>query len=300
MKITDFLKRQAKSAGIESQKELEAFLEANKEKLADLDIPDVAVNFIVDNLWNVEVAKTKDELKKHFAGQMLPGIEQGAMERAKAMGVSDSKIAEIHAETQSSGKRVNLYLEAANEILKEAGKKQKGSEEFMRQIQEEQNKVLALEKSKADEINSLKSKYESQFEDLTWQNEIGKVKWNKAIPEDIRSIALKNAINKEVEKSGGKLVFDADKRTFNIVNANDASMQVSKDGKILDYQTLFPLALQEHKLLDVEVPGGAGNTNPGNPFFVPPQNGQGNETKIPEYILNSLGSANKAVDFSKQ
>jgi hypothetical protein len=299
MKIADFLKRQAKSAGIESQKELEAFLEANKEKLADLDIPDVAVNFIVDNLWNVEVAKTKDELKKHFAGQMLPGIEQGAMERAKAMGVSDSKIAEIHAETQSSGKRVNLYLEAANEILKEAGKKQKGSEEFMRQIQEEQNKILALEKSKADEINSLKSKYESQFEDLTWQNEIGKVKWNKAIPEDIRSIALKNAINKEVEKSGGKLVFDADKRTFNIVNANDASMQVSKDGKILDYQTLFPLALQEHKLLDVEVPGGAGNPNPGNPFFVPPTGGQGNETKIPEYILNSLGSANKAVDFSK-
>jgi hypothetical protein len=119
------------------------------------------------------------------------------------------------------------------------------------------------------------------------------------IPEDIRSIALKNAINKEVEKSGGKLVFDADKRTFNIVNANDASMQVSKDGKILDYQTLFPLALQEHKLLDIEVPGGAGNPNPGNPFFVPPTGGQGNEPKIPEYILSSLGSANKAVDFSK-
>jgi hypothetical protein len=253
----------------------------------------------VDNLWNVEVAKTKDELKKHFAGQMLPGIEQGAMERAKAMGVSDAKIAEIHAETQSSGKRVNLYLEAANEILKESGKKQKGSEEFMRQIQEEQNKVLALEKSKADEITALKSKYESQFEDLTWENEVSKIQWNDSIPIDLRPMALKMALGKDAEKAGGKLIFDPEKRSFNIVNANDPAMQVSKDGKILDYQSLLPLSLQEHKLLKVES-GGADNQRSGNPFFVPPQNGQGNETKIPEYILNSLGSANKAVDFSKQ
>ena len=110
-------------------------------------------------------------------------------------------------------------------------------------------------------------------------------------------MALKEAIRIEVEKENGRLVFDDERQTWEIVNSADPTMKVSKAGKILDYNTLFPLALQEHKLLDIEPTGGAAGSNSGNPFFVPSQ-GQGN-SQIPEYIQKSLGSANKPIDFSQ-
>jgi hypothetical protein len=297
MKLTNLIKTLAKQAGIETQKDLNEFLEANKESLESLELPDIAGNLMQENLWNEEVAKTKGTLKKHFAGLLFPGIEQGAKERAIEAGLTPDEIIQIHQSTQDSGQRVNSYIEALKSKLSNAGKNSKGNEEIMKQIQELQTKAIEIERSKNDEINSLKSSFNSRIEDLAWKNEVSKVKWNKAIPESVRSMALKEAIRIEVEKENGRLVFDDERQTWEIVNSADPTMKVSKAGKILDYNTLFPLALQEHKLLDIEPTGGAVVGNSGNPFFVPSQ-GQGN-SQIPEYIQKSLGSANKPIDFSQ-
>jgi hypothetical protein len=297
MKLTNLIKTLAKQAGIETQKDLNEFLEANKESLELLELPDIAGNLMQENLWNEEVAKTKGTLKKHFAGLLFPGIEQGAKERAIEAGLTPEEVIQIHQSTQDSGQRVNSYIEALKSKLSNAGKNSKGNEEIMKQIQELQTKAIEIERVKNDEINSLKSSFNSRIEDLAWKNEVSKVKWNKAIPESVRSMALKEAIRIEVEKENGRLVFDDERQTWEIVNSADPTMKVSKAGKILDYNTLFPLALQEHKLLDIEPTGGAVVGNSGNPFFVPSQ-GQGN-SQIPEYIQKSLGSANKPIDFSQ-
>lgn len=297
MKLTNLIKTLAKQAGIETQKDLNEFLEANKESLESLELPDIAGNLMQENLWNEEVAKTKGTLKKHFAGLLFPGIEQGAKERAIEAGLTPEEVIQIHQSTQDSGQRVNSYIEALKSKLSNAGKNSKGNEEIMKQIQELQTKAIEIERVKNDEINSLKSSFNSRIEDLAWKNEVSKVKWNKAIPESVRSMALKEAIRIEVEKENGRLVFDDERQTWEIVNSADPTMKVSKAGKILDYNTLFPLALQEHKLLDIEPSGGAVGSNSGNPFFVPSQ-GQGN-SQIPEYIQKSLGSANKPIDFSQ-
>lgn len=297
MKLTNLIKTLAKQAGIETQKDLNEFLEANKESLESLELPDIAGNLMQENLWNEEVAKTKGTLKKHFAGLLFPGIEQGAKERAIEAGLTPEEVIQIHQSTQDSGQRVNSYIEALKSKLSNAGKNSKGNEEIMKQIQELQTKAIEIERVKNDEINSLKSSFNSRIEDLAWKNEVSKVKWNKAIPESVRSMALKEAIRIEVEKENGRLVFDDERQTWEIVNSADPTMKVSKAGKILDYNTLFPLALQEHKLLDIEPTGGAVVGNSGNPFFVPSQ-GQGN-SQIPEYIQKSLGSANKPIDFSQ-
>jgi len=297
MKLTSLLKTLAKQAGIETQKDLNDFLETNKESLEALELPDVTGNLMQENLWNEEVAKTKGTLKKHFAGLLFPGIEQGAKERAIEAGLTNEEVIQIHQSTQDSGQRVNSYIEALKSKLSNSSKNAKGSDEIMKQIQELQTKAIEIERAKNEEINSLKSNFNSRIEDFAWKNEVSKVKWNKAIPESVRSMALKEAIRTEVEKENGKLIFDPERQTWEIVNSADPTMKVSKAGKILDYNTLFPLALQEHKLLDIEPIGGAVGSNSGNPFFVPSQ-GQGN-SQIPEHVQRSLGSANKPIDFSQ-
>lgn len=297
MKLTNLIKTLAKQAGIETQKDLNEFLEANKESLESLELPDIAGNLMQENLWNEEVAKTKGSLKKHFAGLLFPGIEQGAKERAIEAGLTPEEVIQIHQSTQDSGQRVNSYIEALKSKLSNASKNSKGNEEIMKQIQELQTKAIEIERVKNDEINSLKSSFNSRIEDLAWKNEVAKIKWNKAIPESVRLMALKEGFRIEAEKENGRLIFDDDGQTWEVVNSADPTMKVSKSGKILDYNTLFPLVLQEHKLLDIEPSGGAVGSNSGNPFFVPSQ-GQGN-SQIPEYIQKSLGSANKPIDFSQ-
>jgi lipoprotein-anchoring transpeptidase ErfK/SrfK len=301
MKVFNLIKSLAKNAGIENQKELADFLEANKESLDGLDLPDIAGNLLQENLMSEDVAKTKLSLKNYFAGMLYSGIEQGAKEEAKASGVTEDEIIEIHNSTKNSGERIKLYIQSLNKKLQNAGKNSKTSEEITKQIQDAQNKYIEIEKLKNEEITTLKTKYESEFENMAWNSEIGKVKWNPAIPESVRSMALRNAIQKEAEKENGKLIFDQEKRTWKIVNAADQTLPVSKAGKILDYESLFPLALQSEKLLDETPPGGAGGGNPGTnriPFQGLPNPGGTNEV-IPEYVLKSLGSANVAFDFSK-
>jgi hypothetical protein len=95
MKVINLIKSLAKNAGIENQKELSEFLEANKESLDGLDLPDIAGNLLQENLMSEEVAKTKLSLKTHFAGLLFAGIEQGARERAKEAGISDEEISAI-------------------------------------------------------------------------------------------------------------------------------------------------------------------------------------------------------------
>jgi hypothetical protein len=297
MKLSALLKTLAKNAGIESQKDLSEFIEANKDSL-ELDFPDVAANLISENLLSMDVAKNSLDLKNYFLGKSLPGIEQSAMEEAIEQGLTPEKIAEIHKETPSTGKRITLYLKALNDVHKSNGKA-KPNDEILKQIQELQLKAADIEKVKNEEINGLKSKFNSQLEDYTWQSEVAKIKWNKYIPEDLRPMALKNAIEKEVAKHNGKLIFDPETRQYNIVNSADPAVGVSANGKVLDYATIFPLALQEHKLLDVETPGGAGSDNPGtNPFSGNPKPEGTKLTSFEQKAINGLNSVMEEISNS--
>jgi len=295
MKLEQLLKKFAGMAGIESQKELTDFLEANKDAL-QVEFPDVAVNLITDKVMTIETAKNNPELKKHYAGLLYSGLEQGAKERALALGLSQEKIDEINSSTQATGQRINGYLEAAKELFDKKGSS-KGNAEFEKQLADEQKKFIEYQNLTKQQIADLESRHTSEIENFAWGTKVSGVKINAAIPDYLRTDAVKGAVLKEVEKLGGILKFNKDSQTWDIVQKDNPEMKVVNSGKVLDFETIFPLSLQSHKLLETADPGGTGSKpDPSKPFtgFQDPGS---KEPAIPSYVLNSLGGANKPVEL---
>jgi len=299
MKLEQLLKKFAGMAGIENQKELTDFLEANKDAL-QVEFPDVAVNLITENVLSMTDAQNNGKLKTHYAGLLFNGLEQGAKERALALGLSQEKIDEINKTTQATGQRINAYFEAAKELLESAKKGGKGNAEFEKQLAEEQKKYLEFEKQSKQQLADLENRHTGEIENFAWGTKVSNVKINAAIPDYLRTDAVKGAVQKEVEKLGGVLKFNKETRSWDIVQKDNPEMKVVSGGKVLDFETIFPLSLQTHKLLETADPGGTGpKPGPSNPFTGLPNSGS-NEPAIPSYVMNSLGSANKPVELPQQ
>ena len=298
MKLEQLLKKFAGMAGIETQKELTDFLEANKDAL-QVEFPDVAVNLITDKVMTFETAKNNPDLKKHYAGLLYSGLEQGAKERALALGLSQEKIDEINSSTQATGQRINGYLEAAKELL---DKKQSGksTSEVEKLLAEEQRKYMEFEKTTKAQLDELSNKHSGEIENFAWDGKISSVKINSAFSDpEIRAMAVRKAVQKEVDKIGGVLKFNRETRSWDIMQKDTPDMKLVKDGKVLDFETIFPLALQSDKLLETADPGGTGKPDPTKPFtgFQDPGS---NQQALPGYVQNSFGSANKAVEIPTQ
>lgn len=294
MKLEQLLKKFAGMAGIESQKELTDFLEANKDAL-QVEFPDVAVNLITDKVMTFETAKNNPDLKKHYAGLLYSGLEQGAKERALALGLSQEKIDEINSSTQATGQRINGYLEAAKELLDKKGSS-KGNAEFEKQLADEQKKFIEFQNQTKQQIADLENRHTGEIENFAWGTKVSGVKINAAIPDYLRTDAVKGAVLKEVEKLGGILKFNKDSQTWDIVQKDNPEMKVVSGGKVLDFETIFPLSLQSHKLLETGGAGGGDNKDQGKTFTGFNDSGS-KEPAIPGYVQNSFGGANKPVEL---
>lgn len=297
MKLVQLLKKFAGMAGLENQKEINDFLETNKDSL-ELDFPDLAVNLMNEKLMTLETAKNNDAVRKHYAGMIFSGLEEGATERAMKL-IGQDKINEINKSTDSTGKRINLYLEAANETLESAKKGSKSNPEFEKQLAEEQKKLIDYQNQVKAQILDIENKHLSEVEGFAWGNKISGVKINEAYSDpEIRNLAVKKAVQKEVEKRGGVLKFNRATQSWDIVQKDNPEMKVVDGGKILDFDSIFPLALQSDKLL-VETPaGGASGGTPGTPF-TSPLGGGTTQQDLPTYVNKSFGSADRPVTFTK-
>ncbi len=296
MKLSQLLKKFAGMAGIESQKELTDFIEANKDAM-ELDFPDVAVNLITDKVLTLETAKNNTDLKKHYAGLLFGGLEQGAKERAIALGLSQEKINEINESTQATGQRINLYFEAAKDLFESVKKSGKGNDEFAKQLADEQKKLIEFQNQTKAQIAEIESKHLGEIENFAWQTRVNGVKIKEAIPDYLRTDAVKGALKSEVEKLGGQLKFNRETQSWDLVQKENPEMKVVKDGKILDFETIFPLSLQSRNLLEVAGTGGTDPANPGKQPFTPLSGGGSNPQALPDYVQKSLNSANVAIDL---
>lgn len=300
MKLEQLLKKFAGMAGIENQKELTDFLEANKDAL-QVEFPDVAVNLITENVLSMTDAQNNGKLKTHYAGLLFNGLEQGAKERALALGLSQEKIDEINKTTQATGQRINAYFEAAKELLESAKKGGKGNAEFEKQLAEEQKKYLEFEKQSKQQLADMENRHTGEIENFAWDGKISTVQINDAYSDpEIRNLAVKKAVQKEIDKVGGVLKFNKETRSWDIVQKDNPEMKVVSGGKVLDFETVFPLALQSDKLLKTAQSGGTGGGDSSKSFTGFNPDPGSNEPAIPSYVMNSLGSANKPVELPQQ
>ena len=267
-KVSEFLHNVFTQSGIEvTDEKLAEIVKAT----ATLELPEEMHTKFHDTFLTLENAKGK--VKPVVISEFADGIVRNISDLGKKSGLSEEQLSAI---TKTHGKDAKMF---ATTVLEELYKKseelnKKGGnaavEEYKKQLESLQQK---LEVEKAEAIKPFQTELEgmkTRMYDAWERAEYAAIKINQSIPEIARIPAIKGAIDAELKALNGKLVYDFETGKPKLVKADDISVDLFHENKVLDFQTLKSLAVQRHKLLDEGSGGGDPDpakiiVNPGNP-----------------------------------
>ena len=266
MKVTQLITKLAELAGQKENAEIQALIGASG--IQDFELSDEIANGLFSKILTEESAKANVSLKNHFLSQLTQGLNQDIEETAKELGANAEELAAIKSEP-STGKKVKLYQKALSRLVTEAQKKG-NSEEFTRKIQEAESRVQAVETEWKTRHETETGKLINELANRSISAALAGVQWNEAIPDVARIPAFTAALEAELAKMEGQLIFDTQTYQHKVVNKNDPTLPVMLQNKPVGFDDVKSLALQAKKLLKEAGNGGGGNppippNPPGNP-----------------------------------
>lgn len=289
-KLKEALLKIAEKVGMDKDADFLTVLAASA--LNEIDVPDTfvsATSGLMTEDQAIEFGSSNIKVKTHHLKNYLTGFDESVVDLAKAAKLPDEIVREIK-QAQNSGDKVKMLaaaLQAEIETAKKSGKG--GSEEYVKQVTELQNKVKELETQTEQKVNETKSQYVARLEKLALKAHLG-FNWNESVPDIARESVYTAAIDAELAKKGAKRVFDENSNDYKIVQIADETLPLIEAGKQLGFSDFHSLALQNHKLIkEGNNSGGTGGNNSGNNGFKSPDNrGEGTDKKIPSYMQRQL------------
>jgi hypothetical protein len=289
MNIKEFLIAQAKRAGVSDDPEFNLMISASV--LNDIQVPEAVSNKFNTNLYDMELAKTSLDLKKHFISNYMMGYDEEIVRMAKEYGLDGNAVEELKV-TKNSGDKIKLALKKMKELEEKAKNSVNSnqSEEFLKKMAESQAKYDDLV-SKAEADKSLiEQRYVSKMKQLWEQTQLNNIQWNDQIPDAARIPAYQAVLEKKLHQLDGQIIYDAERNSAKLVNAKDQSLPLVHNGREFSYSDLSALVLQENKLLKEQ---GQGGTTPnqipaGTPTIPAYIQNQGQGTPIPASVRSAL------------
>jgi hypothetical protein len=267
--------------------------------LIDIYLFLTAKPILLIDLMDLDIAKVNPDLKKHFIGNYMMGYDQEVEQMAKDYGLPLEAVSEIRS-TKNSGDKIKIAFKHLKDLEEQAKKSNSkaNSEEYVKQLAEAQQKLNDAVANAESEKRAIESKFIGKMQSLWEQAQLTGIQWNDAIPEAARVHTYNAVLNEKLTSIGGKVVFDAESNTANIVNAQDISLPLVINGKQLAYKDLSALVLQENKLLREIGNGGSSNGNgQGTIGYVPPV--KGTSTSLPSYVTGALADIGATAERAK-
>lgn len=289
MNIKEFLIAQAKRAGVSDDPEFNLMISASV--LNDIQVPEAVSNKFNTNLYDIELAKTSLDLKKHFISNYMMGYDEEIVRMAKEYGLDGNSVEELKV-TKNSGDKIKLALKKMKELEEKAKNSVNSnqSEEFLKKMAESQSKYDDLV-SKAEADKSLiEQRYVTKMKQLWEQTQLNGIQWNDQIPEAARIPSYQAVLDRKLHQLDGQIIYDAERNAAKLVNAKDPSLPLVHNGREFSYSDLSALVLQENKLLKEQ---GQGGTTPshipaGTPTIPAYIQNQGQGTPIPASVRSAL------------
>ena len=289
--ILDFLKSQAKKAGLTNNAEFDALLTENADALSAIQLPTLAHNLINEGLFGMTEAQANPKLKEHFNTRYANGVEQKFIGVLKKAGMTDEKIEEIVSGGDSFSKRIELSESAIEKHLAEIkkGSGKEGNEEMKRLLAEADNKVKTIQAEKDKEITTLKTQMIDRVKNQAFDKRFGalKIKGMNDLPQSAKSAAMKALVENWLKENNGALDFDEEKEDFVLKNATDKTLDFTPENKVYNFDDFLSLNLQKNNLLDTD---GGGSPNPDGIPKLPPNGNEGAASKPTTHQLNTMSN----------
>lgn len=265
-----------------------ASVDASNEKLKplfdlDIEVEDEFVTPLQTNLFNLDAAKSKKDLKEHFLKPLAQGIDSNVDDFLKANGL-DEISAKVKAGT-STGERTKLALAQLFELSK-----QKANTPELKALQDQivQLNAQTVEARQAlqDREAQLLSDFENERLSSALENKIVAQKWSKNYPESVRSVLAKQLLDAEFAKHGAVLA--RTEKGIDLLSKETKGQVFDDKNNPITLDSVLSRVFQENNFLEVA------QTDP-TPQHTTAPDGQRGNTAFDSAMRKSL--ADQGINF---
>lgn len=253
MKIGDFLTTLARKSNMEADPHLISLL--SNSEIANREIADEFAHALDTNLMSLEGAKNNPAVLNHYKPIILKAVDDKFAVIAEKYGISEELLTE-----KSSYKKFDILESGIEKRIKEIEAKQgtTGDKEkeakLTAQLQELQTQMQKLNEQKNQDIEDVKSKYESEITEMHVKNQLASIKFaTKDLPADVNTQIARTLIDSKLKEQGALLVRKDGE--LKLVQADNPEMDFVDSGyKKVSFSDFTQKVLADNKLLEVSNP----------------------------------------------
>lgn len=201
MKLSEFVKKKAVNAKIDSEKNeaLKALLE--NPALNDIEIDDVLANTIFSAHLTKDAAKNHQEVLAHAKAMAFDGLDAQIAEHVNEYGLSEDVANSIKSE-KNTYKKVQLFAKALKDLQKEAPKGSDDSEALKGKYNELKALLANKEKEFTKQLAEKDNEYVKKHTDLLLENNLSKFNFISEIPKEEAVLLSKTRLSQKLAEYG--------------------------------------------------------------------------------------------------
>lgn len=281
MKLGDFLNTLAQKLNAQNNPALINIL--SKSELANTDLDDDFANLLNGGLLSLDAAKNNAQLRNHFYGLALNGVDSEILNAANDLGLDETVINQLKGDKDTYNKIRGLkdkLLELKDKKSSEdnAGKRA----EYQKQIDDLNKTIATLKETSENNISSLKNQHDAEITDLLIRGSLMSKNYaNKDLNPEVNAITAKALVDMALAEKGAVAVRDGNKIVLK--QKENPELDYYDNNVKVGYDDFVTKTLTNSKMLAVS--GGGKNTPP----VQVPQGGSGLDTSaVQSEIANSL------------
>ncbi len=249
MKLGDFLNTLAQKIGAQNNPALINIL--SKAELANTDLEDDFANLINGGLMSLDAAKNNAQLRNHFYGLALNGVDSELMNIASELGLEENFINQLKGDKDTYNKLRGLKDKMIELKNKKSGEGDSGKRaEYQKQIDDLNKTVASLKEANANDISGLKSQHDAEITDLLIHSSLMSKNYaNKELKPEINAITAKALVDMELAKRGAIVVRDG--RDIVLKQKSNPELDYYENNVKVGYDDFVTKTLTNSKLLAV-------------------------------------------------
>lgn len=270
MNLTEFINSVAERTGYASDTLKEAL---NNPALAQINLPDDFKTAYNTNLLSIKEAKINPDIKKHFAGVHLGGVDAVINDLLDEHGFADDQKNLIKGEASTYDK-IKIFTKTLSALKDEAAKAVGGDKaKLVDEINKLNLAVSTLKDQHKNEVSSVQAQWLGKFSDHLIGSHFEKYDFAMdTIPKDVQAKTARMVFEQKLTEKGGKIKYEDG--NIRLVSATDEALPFTIENKPVEFNAFADMVVAENKMIKVKgqqppAPPAPTPRSGGEPVFAP-------------------------------
>lgn len=232
----------------------------SNQELTKIQVPDELATLLTENykkMITLEAAKHNPDLKRHFFGTALSGIDSQLDKIGRTVfELPDEKLQELK-KIEDSYVRINKFGEIVKEVYdkKAPPSDDEKLKKLNKQISDLNQEILNNKAAADEEKKKIANEYADKYKDFHYTKLFQDYEYTDTLPKQVQIAAARALFEQSTQANNYKVAFDAESGNLRLMT--DADTVVHINNKPVDIKQYISNMLSENKMLKISaaVPG---------------------------------------------